>query len=64
MQLVKTRNLITDAQEALAAESPMTLRQLFYRLVSSGLLENSRADYQRLSRGDDAGAGGWRDRLR
>jgi hypothetical protein len=50
MQLVKTRRLIAAAQEALAAESPMTLRQLFYRLVSSEVLENSRADYVRLSR--------------
>ena len=47
---MRTQQLISDAQAALAAESPMTLRQLFYRLVSTEALENSRADYVRLSR--------------
>jgi hypothetical protein len=46
----KTRELIADAQTILAAEWPMTVRQLFYRLVSGGAIENTRADYCRLSR--------------
>jgi hypothetical protein len=50
VQSVKTRQLIAYAHAALAAESPMTLRQLFYRLVSTEALENSHADYVRLSR--------------
>lgn len=46
----KTTTLISTARELLEAENPMTLRQLFYRLVSVHALENSRAAYQRLSR--------------
>ncbi len=46
----KTRELIANAQTILAAESPMTVRQLYYRLVSGGVIENARADYCRLSR--------------
>jgi hypothetical protein len=49
-QLASTRELIEAAQAALAAESPMTVRQLFYRLVSTQALENTRADYVKLSR--------------
>src|SRR6516225_4030078 len=49
-QLASTRELIEAAQAALAAESPMTVRQLFYRLVSTEELENTRADYVKLSR--------------
>jgi hypothetical protein len=49
-QLVKTRKLIDAAAEALTAERPMTVRQLFYRLVSTKALENTRADYVKLSR--------------
>src|SRR5690242_15829915 len=45
----KTKNLIAAAVDILAEENPMTVRQLFYRLVSVGELTNSRADYQRLS---------------
>jgi hypothetical protein len=32
----------------LTAERPMTLRQLYYRLVSAGLLKNRQAEYKRL----------------
>jgi hypothetical protein len=46
----KTRELIAKAQKILAAEQPMTLRQLYYRLVSAEVLENTRSDYCRLSR--------------
>jgi hypothetical protein len=45
-----TRRLVEAAKEVLAEEQPMTLRQLFYRLVSTEMVENTRADYQRLSR--------------
>lgn len=45
----KTTRLIDQATEILALEHPMTVRQLFYRLVSQGELSNMRGDYQRLS---------------
>jgi hypothetical protein len=45
----KTTRLIEQATEILAFEHPMTVRQLFYRLVSQGELSNTRGDYQRLS---------------
>jgi hypothetical protein len=45
----KTTQLIETAVGILEIENPMTIRQLFYRLVSVGTLANSRADYQRLS---------------
>jgi len=43
-------NLIDEAIEILDQESPMTIRQLFYRLVSVGSLENNRSDYVKVSR--------------
>lgn len=46
---IKTTQLIEAAVGVLEIENPMTIRQLFYRLVSVGSLTNSRADYQRLS---------------
>jgi hypothetical protein len=45
-----TTQLIEAARQVLAAESPMTVRQLFYRLVSVGVIENSLADYQKVSK--------------
>src|SRR5216684_541465 len=42
--------LIDAAVEILDAERPMTLRQLFYRLVSTGIIENDRNHYQMMSR--------------
>ena len=45
----KTTVLIAAAVRFLAVENPMTVRQLFYRLVGVGALANRRADYQRLS---------------
>ena len=44
----KNRNLATAAIETLEAERPMTLRQLFYRLVSAGHIRNKPAEYARL----------------
>jgi hypothetical protein len=46
----RTTTLVNAALEILAAEQPMTVRQLFYRLVSNGLLENTRGDYCHVSR--------------
>jgi hypothetical protein len=42
--------LINQAIEILDDESPMTVRQLFYRLVSIGSLANCRGDYVKVSR--------------
>lgn len=44
-----TTQLVEEATAILAEQSPMTIRQLFYRLVSNGTIENSRNDYQRVS---------------
>src|SRR5882672_2253647 len=44
-----TKRLIGQAAGILAEESPMTIRQLFYRLVSVAAIENNRNDYQRVS---------------
>ena len=46
----KTTKLIATAVTILDTESPMTIRQLFYRLVSSGLIPNDRKHYQLVSR--------------
>jgi len=40
--------LLNAAVEILKAEQPVTLRQLYYRLVSSGALGNRQAEYKRL----------------
>jgi hypothetical protein len=45
-----TTRFIEQALEILEAEQPMTVRQLFYRLVSVGVIANDRNDYQRVSR--------------
>lgn len=44
-----TTQLIEQAANILGQESPMTIRQLFYRLVSIEAIQNSRDDYQRVS---------------
>lgn len=46
----KTTALVEAAKSALEAERPMTIRQLFYRLVSIHAIENTLADYKRVSR--------------
>jgi hypothetical protein len=46
----RTTALIEAAVEILDAESPMTIRQLFYRLVSRGFIPNDRKHYQLVSR--------------
>jgi hypothetical protein len=50
-----TTNLLEAAKQALAEESPMTVRQLFYRLVSAGAIENCRGHYQKVCRVVTAG---------
>lgn len=46
----KTARIVEEAREIPSAEYPMTLRQCFYRLVSREVIQNSRRDYQMLSR--------------
>jgi hypothetical protein len=46
----KTLEIIEAAQEFLDPDRPMTLRHLYYLLVSRHVLENSKADYQKLGR--------------
>ena len=45
-----TLRIIEQSRFVLKDEHPMTLRQLFYRLVSIQVLENTQAHYQKLSR--------------
>ena len=44
----KNTSLAAKASEILEAERPMTLRQLFYRCVSAGLIPNKPKEYKRL----------------
>jgi hypothetical protein len=44
----KNLKLAEAAGETLKAEKPMTLRQLFYRLISAGVLSNTPREYNRL----------------
>ena len=46
----RTKKLIEESREILLNDHPMTIRQLFYRLVSKGVLNNDRASYQKISR--------------
>lgn len=46
----KSTELITQAVSILEAENPMTIRQLFYRLVSAGRMQNTSAEYKKVSR--------------
>jgi hypothetical protein len=45
----KTTALIDAALKILAEQNPMTIRQLFYRLVSVNVIPNDLASYQRVS---------------
>jgi hypothetical protein len=45
-----TREFIEAGLTILEQENPMTVRQLFYRLVSAGLIPNSHREYCRVSR--------------
>jgi hypothetical protein len=44
----KNKALAQRAVEILEAERPMTLRQLYYRLISAGVLANAQKEYKRL----------------
>ena len=46
----RSTKLIGEAVRILEAQHPMTLRQLFYRLVSLGMIPNDRKYYQLMSR--------------
>lgn len=45
-----TTKLIEAAKNILKVEFPMTIRQLFYRLVSAAVIDNCLADYQGVSK--------------
>lgn len=45
----KTLHLIEVARQALAAHHPMTVRQVYYQLVSGQVIENTRSQYQAVS---------------
>lgn len=46
----KTENIINEAWSILAGYHPMTLRQVFYRLVAAQVIENRQNNYKSLSR--------------
>lgn len=46
----KTLELIESARAVLAEYHPMTVRQVYYQLVSSHVIENNRSQYSRLSK--------------
>jgi hypothetical protein len=48
-QHAKTRALLAEARAILAAHHPMTVRQVYYQLVSRQVIENSRTSYQAVS---------------
>ena len=45
----KTLRLIEAAREVLQADHPMTVRQVYYQLVSRQVIENNRGQYQAVS---------------
>lgn len=45
----KTLRIVEQAQEILSAFNPMTVRQVYYQLVSRQVVENSRTAYQSVS---------------
>lgn len=45
----KTLALLEAAREVLAAHNPMTVRQVYYQLVSRQVIENTRSQYQAVS---------------
>lgn len=46
----KNQRLASRAVAILREEKPMTLRQLYYRLISSGVIGNAQAEYNRLGK--------------
>lgn len=49
MRHAKTQRIIDEAYDILAAFNPMTVRQVFYQLVSRQVIENTRGAYQGVS---------------
>ncbi len=49
MRQAKTQNIIDQAYSILEAYHPMTLRQVYYQLVSTQVIENNRGAYQSVS---------------
>jgi hypothetical protein len=45
----KTKTIIETAQSILAVHNPMTVRQIYYQLVSRQVIENNRSQYQAVS---------------
>jgi len=45
----KTQAMLDVAIEVLTAHNPMTVRQVYYQLVSRQVIENSRSQYQAVS---------------
>jgi len=45
-----TTRLIDAANDMLRQENPMTVRQLFYRLVSAAVIDNCLSDHRRVSK--------------
>ncbi len=41
----KTINIVEKAHEILAEQHPMTLRQVYYRLVSAFVVKNNQSQY-------------------
>jgi hypothetical protein len=46
----KTTNIIAAAKAALEIDRPMTVRQVYYKLVSDQIIENNRSQYQAVSK--------------
>lgn len=46
----KTQEIVEAAFEYLSEHNPMTVRQVYYRLVASQIIENTRSRYQAVSR--------------
>ena len=49
MRHAKTQRIMDEAHDILAAFNPMTVRQVFYQLVSRQVIENTRGAYQGVS---------------
>ena len=45
----KTLRLVGQAENILSAHHPMTVRQVYYQLVSRQVIKNSRSQYQAVS---------------
>lgn len=46
----KTRHIVTEAYNVLRLHHPMTVRQMYYQLVSKQIIKNNRSQYQAVSK--------------